>query len=156
MTTEQTRQLEQIIQKSLEEHRAITQLIQQLLEAIDNKPVGDRTAWQANLQKQAGELYGHLKEHFALEEDGGFMTPVLEVRPTKAPIVETLKAEHRLLLEELDKLAQTMCKTAPSDCDACEKLCESFKQLVKSLKKHEQTEDRLLQSAFAEDIGTKD
>ncbi len=156
MSAEPTKPLDATIRQTLEEHRIITQLTRQMLKAIENKPEGDLTAWQKDMQKQCTELYDHLKKHFELEENGGFMTPVIEENPSKESTVQALKEEHQILLDDLDTLTQKMCSIPPSDCDACEQLCESFQQLVKALRKHERIEDQMIQSVFTDDIGTKD
>ncbi len=156
MNTDRDAYLKQMIEKTLEEHYQIKQLIESMNKSIENKPEDELSKWQQNMHQQALELYKHLKEHFDLEEDGGFMTPVLEAQPASAPTVKFLQDEHQVLLNELDKLVETMCQPACLTNPECEKLCEDFKQLMATLRKHERNEDQLMQSVYTVDIGTKD
>ena len=147
--------MDSVIEKVLEEHRSITRLLQQILDILDRGlEAMVATGWE-ELRRQTSDLASHLREHFRLEEEGGFMTPVLELQPTAAPAVEALMQEHHFILERLDSVRQQISDSA-SPRRTTENPMEALKRVIESLKNHERAEDALIQAVYAQDIGIED
>jgi hemerythrin len=143
---------EDIYRKALEEHQAINQTIDRLKTSIHCE---DGRTSQKELLAIVSELRGLLQSHFATEEDGGFMAPVLEERPQAETTINALKKEHEEILDEIDSIEQTLASQSAS-AEKMEGVCETIKNLIEQLQHHERTEDELIQTAYTQDIGTKD
>ena len=143
-----------IYDQALAEHQEIKKIIHRLLEMIHNKP-GMDTVDAAGVLEIFSELSNHLKIHFSIEEDGGFMDPVLAFRPQAAALVQSLKSEHVEMLGLCDQGMQTLSGnlSTPSAKDHAFKI---ILDLVKKLENHEREEDDLIQSVYVNDLGTKD
>ena len=147
--------VDSVIEKVLEEHRTITRLLEQILGTFAQKSGASRVNEWKDLRPKLADLHVHLKEHFRLEEEGGFLAPVLEVLPTASSSVDALMGEHRLLLEQVNTLLHRIdASTRENQLDAS--LVLQIQQFAEMLKKHERSEDSLIQKVYAEDIGTDD
>jgi hypothetical protein len=91
----------------------------------------------------------HLVEHFRLEERGGYMAEVVEPRPHLAREAEELHDQHRHLLQSLDELIREAGGPAPE-------LADKVAAWLAELQGHESRENRLIQTAFNQDIAAED
>ncbi len=102
-----------------------------------------------------GELYERIVSHFHHEEDGGYLSEALELAPRLTPLAEKLHEQHETLgelLGELRGLAQQR-----EDTDSWWKtLSDTFNNFSRELLRHEAAEDKLVQEAFTQDVGTGD
>ncbi|MDX9753604.1 MAG: hemerythrin domain-containing protein [bacterium] len=145
--------MDRIYQKAMEEHREINVQIRRLKDKI--RCGQGQPSNQEELRDLVSELRSHLKEHFKIEEEGGFMTPVLEERPQAESVVLHLKKEHEEILDQCDDIIQTLTSGSTSP-EKLEGVCETIKNLIQQLGSHEKQEDDLIQTVFVDEIGTKD
>jgi hypothetical protein len=93
------------------------------------------------------ELRSLLESHFALEEvEGGFFERIRRLTPAHLQRIEELRSEHRIFLEEIDRLAARVrtCLERP----VAERLDEA-RALAHRLNDHEARENVLLVDAMA-------
>ncbi len=135
------------------EHVIVNTLSQNLKGLIGTLPQASRDAWLHELRRDFSRYRVHLKNHFAAEEDGGFMVPVLERRPTLAPEVEHLKREHAELVQILDLVQEELEQLSPDDKLIIEDVCLRIQHLISALEHHEEQEELIVTFVFSQDLG---
>ncbi|MCS6817236.1 MAG: hemerythrin domain-containing protein [Blastocatellia bacterium] len=136
-------------QEIREEHEKLTALMRQLQEEIATFC----SSW-ASLREGLRAFKDHLRRHFELEEEGGFMEEVLRRWPHATPQVEALRAEHERLLQETEALLQVSRHVAEDQpIDAWAAACG---RLLSAIQEHEWRENRLIQEVFCLDVGGGD
>jgi hypothetical protein len=110
----------------------------------------------------AGPLVGSLREvravlhrHFHFEEQGGYMSHILADAPYLDRTARELLAEHSRLGDRLDSLI-TSAAGVPTGSPVAPDLREQVRQWVLLVRGHEARENRLIQQACNQDIGTED
>jgi hypothetical protein len=94
-------------------------------------------------------------EHFALEDDGGYMAGPLSVAPELAERAAALHADHPRLLAEFAALADAL-RECPCRYDCWSAARRDFQQLLERLELHEHRENELWQEAFEAESGPGD
>jgi hypothetical protein len=93
--------------------------------------------------------------HFWSEEDEGFFREVTAQAPHLTGQADRLCDEHRQLLREVDELCRFAAAGSPSIAWWRE-LSSRCHEVSRRLMRHEREENKLLQQAHQEDIGTFD
>ena len=139
------------------EHEAVLQMVRQVEQFIglpDLSAIGP--GWSESLARSLGLLKSRLKNHFAFEEAGGFMEDIVKVIPSAAGWIEKLRADHERFLAALDQLS-AFAKSLTSMTDSSfANLCEEVRQFLGDLRRHENEENDLVQTAFVDDLGMVD
>lgn len=98
----------------------------------------------------------HLQRLMRIEEEDGYMRMVVDAKPNKGRLIESLRDDHtrfrrdiELLLIELDELGDWQ----EEQFDA---LCERISRLLDEVDRHDHDEVRLLQDALLLDEGVGD
>lgn len=94
-------------------------------------------------------------EHFAQEERGGYMAPVVAADPRFAVPAEELQAEHARILRRFDDVAEKL-KGSPCGYTCWSEGQRDICSLLSDLRRHEHAENELWQSAFDEDPAAAD
>ena len=106
----------------------------------------------ANLRVRLGATRTHVREHFRLEEQDGYMDIVRKREPRLERAVQQLADEHQLLMQSLDALISEFWAATSLDSAFPEKV----QAWVERIRDHEARETRLVQDAFDLDIGAED
>ena len=126
------------------EHRELRCLIDSIAErfaAESTEPDG--------LNQELSDLVVKLVAHFASEEaTAGLYAQVLEQDARFAPEIARLTEEHTLMLAKAEGLADASKPLPEKQAD--------FQRLRQELELHEASENRLLQQAYTDEIGSKD
>ena len=96
-------------------------------------------------------LRAKLLAHFAFEEDGGYMTQVLEDAPHLDQIVQQLLEQHRQLADGLDALIDECIEWSGADLES--QFFHKLRQWIDLVRAHESRENALVQMASNQDIG---
>lgn len=145
----------EITQHALEEHQAVREKRQEILDFLEERTFDSDEEWAVACMDVFRPFFEHLRQHFNLEETGGFMKPVLEVRPTLHPQIEKLKQEHVEMLEAGNLVLK--CLDGQPNVDwTLEDVCSRILNLLDVLEEHEEAENRLLVTAFHTDLGSGD
>lgn len=100
-------------------------------------------------------LRDHVAEHFAQEERGGYMAPVVAANPRFAAPAEQLLAEHARILRRFDDVAQKL-GASPCGYTCWSEGRRDICSVLSDLRRHEHAENELWQSAFDDDPGSAD
>jgi hypothetical protein len=139
--------------QAVAEHRelhAAVEGIRKTLAAHDEHDVDDKYVKLVLCEIRC--LRDKLDQHFAQEEEGGYLEEAVGRLPQVAPQADTLQRQHGALL----KLANLMLADAEAGGDVAHvwrKLRTGYDAFAKRLHAHEAAENVLLQRAFNEDPG---
>lgn len=98
-------------------------------------------------------LARHLERVMALEEDGGYMEIVRELKPNLYSQVETLQAEHERFRRSIRAIMPQFDEITAASAEHFERLCGEVTNLLDELDSHERRETDLLQDVFLTDEG---
>ena len=101
------------------------------------------------------ELLETLECEFCLEEDGGYMTEVLDIWPNWSGQIDRLFSEHKTLCSQLKRLRYRLAEALPLK-EVAESLRSQLRDWMATLTAHHRHEHRLIQEAFAFDVGAGD
>ncbi len=129
-------------------HQALLEALHALEAAATSGSIPDAAEMKTRLQ----QIQQHLREHFHLEEDGGYMDAVLKRDPHRERTVADLRQEHR-------DMGQTL-KSLVEEARALKVLDDAFAARVRAwihqVRDHESRENMLVQEVFNLDIGAED
>ena len=140
----------------VQEHAKITELSDQLRQMVAAPPRGDRGVWVRELQSRFEEYFGRLHRHFEMEEQGGYLTEVLQLRPTLSAAVALVQQEHEELSELFQDVQSAVRELAPTDNLVLRDCCERVKQLLAWIERHEEHENHIVLYAFTQDLAAGD
>ncbi len=138
----------------LEEHQHLTHRIAELrkwwleLDAIGTRKFGE-------MAFRVQELRDLLAAHFEEEERGGYLASALAVAPQLSAQAAELCCQHPQFLDRLDKMIARVRDAEPSS-DYWRTVRNELEQLLVDLRRHERSENTIVQTAFQVDVGTKD
>lgn len=132
------------------EHERLREMIKHLHQEFEIRPERPR-----EIARRMQELRAALATHFNNEECAGFFDQIVARAPQLSRQAQRLTHEHLDLLEELDSLARA-AEIATSEATLLSELSLRFRTFSKKLMHHESEENGMLQSAYGDDIGTKD
>lgn len=123
-----------------------------------------RTSWQEvcepgigpkcdEMANRVADIRRLLLDHFAVEEDGGYLSNVLDFAPQFAEQAAQLCGQHASLLKTLDDLETRLRKPESGAWDSVSREFETF---IHDLHDHEHQENNLVQSAFNQDEAAGD
>ena len=137
-------------EQAQKEHEQLRERIKFLHQRIDVRP-----ASADEIAKLLRELRAALETHFRNEECDGFFDQIVTRAPQLSRQAQKLTHEHVDLLQQTDALIHL------ADGSAGEPICPAtlaaqFHDFSKLLMHHESEENGMLQSAYQDDLGTKD
>jgi len=98
-------------------------------------------------------LQRHLEMQLELEERGGYLEIVNEVKPNLAEQKNRLRDEHDFFRASLDQIVPTVAGLSSADEERIEAICRELCELLSKIDEHELGEAQLLQEVFASDEG---
>lgn len=100
-------------------------------------------------------LRHHLADHFAKEEQGGFLEESVARVPRLSKAVAGIMADHPRLLAEIDALIESIPTTAMPP-EAWRSCGVGFDRFAGHLVAHERNENSVVQEGYNEDLGLVD
>ncbi|HUN82165.1 MAG TPA: hemerythrin domain-containing protein [Phycisphaerae bacterium] len=134
-----------------EEHARISELSDRLQERVAVVPKAAEAKWIEDVESAFAEFRLHVERHQSLEEEGGYMTGVLEKRPTLARVVEQLMHEHGEMRRIMEEIEQRLMELSPDDKLLIRDACHRIQALLQYMEHHARQEDLLLMSLFKDD-----
>ncbi|HUH03532.1 MAG TPA: hemerythrin domain-containing protein [Kofleriaceae bacterium] len=110
-----------------------------------------RARWMALLATELRELTDVLTEHFAYEEQGGYLSIIGNKHPRLDRQIAALAAQHDQIREQLGATALDLGRGS-----TLEALRGSLAAVARAVDDHEHAESELIQSAMYDDIGPGD
>ncbi len=138
----------QRVQPVVEDHVRLTELLDRIqglaaAPAATLPPARWHRLWEAELS----ELSALLQQHFAREEEGGYLAEVVARRPSWSDRIARLGREHTGLAAGLHQIVGQLGQTHPPP---------GLGEWSKAMRAHERAESEILQSAWYTDRGTGD
>lgn len=139
-----------------EEHDRVDRLVDRLAERTGAVPRTNLEGWLQALTDEFEEFRARMEKHFALEEEGGYLSGVSEARPYMQDDIDRLILEHRelsrLMTAIFDQISSLHATTPLHIQDAC---CR-IRNLIGMIANHEDHENLLVSHAFSRDVGSLD
>ncbi|MGD9636226.1 MAG: hemerythrin domain-containing protein [Pirellulales bacterium] len=141
---------ETVYERTHLEHEQLRERIKFLHQRFDA-----RSATPDEIVRLLGELRAALGTHFNNEECEGFFEQIVTQAPQLSRQALKLTHEHVDMLERLDAIVRA-AEISAADGVFPDDLAARFHEFAKTLMHHESEENGMLQSAYQDDIGTKD
>lgn len=138
----------------LGEHRELHAAIA-AVRCLLEKGAGSPEACIDELVAALNALRGHLADHFAKEERGGFLEESVARVPRLSRAVAAIMADHPRVLAEIDALIESVPTTAMPR-EAWRSCGEGFERFAGHLVNHERNENSVVQEGYNEDLGLVD
>jgi iron-sulfur cluster repair protein YtfE (RIC family) len=135
----------------LAEHRDLFHLLLSVRSALANAgpPTPDR---RSEVLDSMHHLRDHLADHFAKEEQGGFLEEAVARIPRLSAAVQSILGQHPLLLANLDRVIEDL-EASPADSVAWVRANHDFEAFSARMTAHERSENAVVQSGYNEDLG---
>jgi len=138
----------------LSEHRELSKHISDLREWwLQRDEIGEPNFLE--MSSRIRKLSELLEAHFRHEEQGGYLKVAITAAPRFAEDAEELKLQHAEFLDSIEKFAKKLAYASREQL-SWQQVGSEFEEFIERLKKHEAKETKILQSAFADDLGTGD
>lgn len=139
-----------------QQHLKVDELVVSLSGRIAAIPRLNVDKWLADLRAEFERFHAHFVKHMAVEEEGGFMAPVLHQHPRLKPEVDRLLGEHGEVAELMMEIQKSLARITPAQPLHLRDLCGRIQNILNAIEDHEEHENLLVSHAFVDDIGTKD
>jgi hypothetical protein len=140
----------------LAQHRELHTLVSAVHARLDDVAAASSATGQAaSLRQPLQALRDYLYGHFQQEERGGFIEESLARIPRLADAAKGVLAEHPRLLEELDRLIESLPVADISRLQRAD-LEAGFERFCHHLLTHERNENAVVQEGYNEDLGLAD
>ena len=135
----------------LAEHRDLFHLLLSVRSALAaaGPPTPDR---QSDAIESMHTLRDHLRDHFAQEEQGGFLEEAVTRVPRLSAAVRSILGQHPGLLADLDRVIEDL-EASPVDSVAWVRANRDFESFSARMTAHERSENEVVQSGYNEDLG---
>jgi hypothetical protein len=135
----------------LAEHRDLFNLMSSVRSAFAAEATAtpDR---QAVLLSMLHQLRDHLHDHFAQEEEGGFLEEAVTRIPRLSAAVRSILRQHPDLLAELDRLIDTLGSDV-TPTGSWSDASHAFDIFSAHMLAHERSENAVVQEGYNEDLG---
>ena len=109
--------------------------------------------WKMEFLWRLQDFRFHVANHIDLEEDGGFMTEIIEMAPEKDAQVKRLAKDHKGILDKMDQLINELRPLTFADKEKLDILRTHLNNMLKAMDQHDSEENDLIQSVFYQDYG---
>lgn len=95
----------------------------------------------------------HLERVMAFEESGGYLPSVDSTKPNWQSRLQKLRAEHRELREQIDRLSPQIDDASLWQSARFDQVCAEIRELLDQVDRHDRDEIALLQESLLVDEG---
>jgi hypothetical protein len=132
------------------EHERLRELLR-----VSHLAIEGHAAPPQEVVRRLCELRAALESHFQSEESGGYFDGIVTQAPQLSRQAQRLTHEHADLLKHVDELVEMADENSRlPTCDS--NLATRFRHFSRLLMHHESEENGMLQTAYHDDLGTKD
>ncbi|MBX3394063.1 MAG: hemerythrin domain-containing protein [Phycisphaerae bacterium] len=139
-----------------DEHARVQEFTYDVRKQLAVPPVGQLSDWLPRLRTSFSKLATHLRNHMAMEEEGGYMKGVERIRPTLSRKVEALHHEHSELDRLMRELDASIAELRPEDNLLIRHAIARIGMFLAYVEQHKHEEENLVMYAFNQDLGTGD
>ena len=134
----------------------VHELSNQLREHIITVPTGSRKDWLEEFAKRFDHFTSHVRRMMNIEEEDGYLLPVIEHRPSLTSQVEMLRHEHAELRKLTDDLHEVVHSLRPEDNLLIRDTCTRVQIYMGHVQRHEEHENHIVLYTLTQDIGVND
>jgi len=138
-----------------EEHLTLRGLMNTLQDRVSSVPRANQGRWIEAARESFGHVRAHTVKQMALEEQDGYMVPVMERRPALAAEIERLAHEHKELQRLMEGIHAFLQDLQPGDRLLIRDCCHRINDFISYMEHHTNDENLLVLSVFTDDIGTR-
>ncbi len=158
--TEQEQKQKAWVNQMLDEHDELRETLSEVRDFLV-APRPDPGAegfhrWATAMSKQLIDLYDGLFRHFRSEEDCGVFTDLMRRYPRSSQRVESLRAEHAVLLDDLRELMKEVMEYSAGIAVEEPQIRRKLENIMQRLDAHESAETELMQRMLYNDLGGGD
>jgi hypothetical protein len=136
------------------EHQVLHHIKQALRVTLDwQAPVVSMPRKLGSLQFTIKSFKRHLDRMISLEEEGGYMAEVLDVRPHFQDRIDALDADHVRFRTRLQQLFGELNGLSEWEEPRFDQVCDDLRSLLDEIDRHDAQEIELLQEALLSDDG---
>jgi iron-sulfur cluster repair protein YtfE (RIC family) len=139
-----------------EEHCAVEALANKVREWVAVIPRSNVQHWIDELKTRYEKFRAHLTKHMVLEERGGYLTTVVDLRPTLSTEIDRLQHEHVELNTIMTSVQAAVASLGPEDRLLVRDCCRRLENLLNYVEHHENDENLLLITTLTTDLGAHD
>ena len=139
------------------DHKELLASLDKLEVAFDEIPDHSKFMnWKVSRLWQLRDFYNQLQKHFDLEEHGGYNEKLARQAPHLISKVEHLEEEHRKITSDLNHILNVMKGIDHAGSAKIERVKCRVENLITFVRKHEATENGVIQEAYYQDYGIGD
>jgi len=135
------------------ERETLIELSKVLRQHIAAKPDLALDDWLLGLRAGFQRLLTHLQRHYAAKTQGGYLTPVVEQRPSLSKQVEQMCGEHSEILHMGEKIHEELAIVIAEQKLLVADICARVQRFMAIVADHDQREIMLTMYVFSQDIG---
>jgi hemerythrin-like domain-containing protein len=135
------------------ERETLIDLNKVLRQHIAAKPDVNLSEWLRGLRIGFERLQKHLERHFAAKEANGYLSMVIEQRPTLSGQVEQMRNEHDEILHLGEQILRDLGELLPENRVLLADACARVQRFMAVVADHDQREIMITMYVFSQDIG---
>ena len=136
------------------EHRILEHVKQALRVTLDWKaPVVSMPRKLSSLQFTMKSFERHLKRLMSIEEEGGYMAEVAEMKPHLQDRVDCLACDHDLFRDRIRELVPNLTDINEWEEERFHEACDEIRALLDGVDEHDAREVELIQETLLLDEG---
>jgi hemerythrin-like domain-containing protein len=136
------------------EHQIFEHIKQALLVTLNwQAPVVSMPRKLSSLQFTIKSFQRHLERVISIEEEGGYMAEVIDVKPHFQERINNLAREHSRFRDRLRTLTTVLNDIKEWEAPRFDEVCEELRTLIVSIDRHNAREIELLQESMLMDDG---
>jgi hemerythrin-like domain-containing protein len=136
------------------EHRILDHIKQALRVTLDwHTPDVSMTRKLSSVQFTANSFQRHLERVMSIEEEGGYMSVIGEMKPFLQECIDRLGGDHERFRTRLQRLLPALDGLAEWDEARFHEVCDDLRALLDDIDEHDAKEISLLQEALLFDVG---
>jgi len=136
------------------EHRVLSHIKDALRVTLDWKvPSAGVVRKLTSVRFTLQSFQRHLERIMSLEEEGGYMVVVGEIKPNMSERTDALRVEHDTFRASLERLVPSLDALSPEDEPRFHQVCGEIVALLDKVDRHDAKEIDLLQDALLLDEG---
>lgn len=144
----------EMIRKSIDEHELLQRIIATTQTSLES-PI-EAAGWLDTLRDTFEHLRAHLIKHFAIEESEGYMIAVTQRRPDKVEQVRRMRDEHVAVTARASEIMTSLREARSMASTQATRIRAEVRSLLDQIRRHEENENRLIQSVFNTDVNGND
>ena len=144
---------EQLSEWMKQEREILGELTKLLRQHIAARPEVNLGEWVRGLRAAFDRLLMHIQRHYAAKQEDGYLSMVIEQRPTLSQQVERLRLEHEEILHMGTQIQEELASMTPEQYLRVADACARVLRFMAVAADHDQREIMITMYVFNQDMG---